>query len=257
VSTLAIAAAEPSTIELSALTRDPELACRAAGVSKGTVAEYAEAMKAGAVFPPVVVFVDQKGAHWLADGFHRCAGAELAGLAEVTADVRQGSRKDALLYAASANSSHGLRRTNADKRRAVLLVLGNFPKWSDRKIGEACGVDHKTVAAARVSLATEPTTGGEIPQDEGGTPEQPAPADMDATVERLSKALQRLLAQWPTERRDELRALLSGARRAAGEPVAATAPRPDPRREPDWEALPGGERVQVARVELKKTGGAA
>ncbi len=197
MSTFEIEAVGPTTIALETLTRDPELTCRAAGVNKATAAEYAEAMKAGAVFPPVVVFVDQKGAHWLADGFHRCAAAELAELAEVSADVRQGSRKDALLYAASANSSHGLRRTNADKRRAVLLVLGNFPKWSDRKIGESCGVDHKTVSAARASLATEPE-GGEIPQ---GDPEPPS---SDAVVSRLGRALDRVIQEWPAERRGEL-----------------------------------------------------
>lgn len=206
MSTLALEAIEPAAVALAALTRDPELACRAAGVKKSTVAEYAEAMRAGAAFPPVVVFVDQKGAHWLADGFHRCAAAELAGLAEIFADIREGSRKDALLHAASANSSHGLRRTNADKRRAVLLVLGSFPKWSDRKIGEACGVDHKTVAAARLSALTSPKR-GEIPQ---GSAEPVAP-EADATVGRLSKALRKLLAAWPKERQAELIALLDAA----------------------------------------------
>jgi hypothetical protein len=61
-----------ATVSLAELTRDPELACRAAGVSKATATEYAEAMRAGVVFPPVVVFVGQKGERGLTDGFHRC-----------------------------------------------------------------------------------------------------------------------------------------------------------------------------------------
>jgi len=193
---LAIEAAEPAAVPLASLTRDPELACRAAGIKKATVAEYSAAMKAGAVFPPVVVFVDSKGVHWLADGFHRCSAAELAGLPEIAADVRQGGRKDALLHAASSNAGHGLRRTNQDKRRAVLLVLGNFPKWSDRKIGEACGVDNKTVAVARKALAP----GEEIPQSE---PSSSAP-DADALIARLGKALDKVIREWPAERRSEL-----------------------------------------------------
>jgi hypothetical protein len=201
--TFEIQAVGPVMFPLAELTRDPELACRAAGVNKATATEYAEAMKAGASFPPVVVFADGKGAHWLADGFHRCAASELAGLSEIAADVRQGSRKDALLYAASANSSHGLRRTNADKRRAVLLVLGNFPKWSDRKIGEICGVDHKTVAAARAVVAPEPES-GEIAQGEAN----PGPPASDVIVSRLGKALDRVIQEWPAERRAELRARL-------------------------------------------------
>ena len=203
--------ARPATVALEALNRDPELACRAAGVSKATAAEYAEAMKAGALFPPVVVFVDSKGVHWLADGFHRCAAAELAGFAEVAADVREGSRKDALLHAASANASHGLRRTNADKRRAVLLVLSAYPKWSDRKIAEACGVDHKTVSAARRSLepageiphSDPPQPNGEFPQGDG--------SDVDNVVQQLSAELQRVLKAWPAERQADLCRLLDAA----------------------------------------------
>jgi hypothetical protein len=205
VSALAIEVVEPESLPLTSITRDHELACRAAGVSNTTAGEYREAMLAGATFPPVIVFLDSKGVHWLADGFHRCAAAELAGLPAIAADVRQGSRKDALLYAARANSSHGLRRTTADKRRSVLLVLGAYPKWSNRKIGEACGVDDKTVAAAR--RATE-SPGAEIPHAEGAeSPASPAP-NLDRIVARLSRSLDKVLEAWPSERRGDLRTRL-------------------------------------------------
>jgi site-specific DNA-methyltransferase (adenine-specific) len=52
-----------------------------------------------------------------------------------------------------ANSEHGVRRTNRDKRTAVELLLKDA-EWagkSDRWIAERCGVDHKTVAAIRES----------------------------------------------------------------------------------------------------------
>lgn len=88
------------------------------------VNEYAAAMREGAQFPPVVVFHD--GAeYWLADGFHRVRAAEHAELDTIAVDVRQGTRRDAVLYSVGANSSHGVRRTNADKRAAVLLLLGD------------------------------------------------------------------------------------------------------------------------------------
>lgn len=205
MSALQIEAAPPATVALVDPTRNPELACRAAGVNQATAAEYSEAMKAGALFPPVVVFVDGKGIYWLADGFHRCAAAELAGSTEIAADVREGFRKDALLHAASANSSHGLRRTNADKRRAVLLVLGNFPKWSDRKIGEACGVDHKTVAGARAAAIAQ-IEGGEIPQSDEDASQTNTPElnPSDAVVTRLAKSLDRVTKEWPAGRRAEL-----------------------------------------------------
>ncbi len=136
-------------------------------------------------------------------------GAALAGLAEVAADLREGSRKDALLYAASANASHGLRRTNADKRRAVLLVLGACSKWSDRRIAEVCGVGNKFVGDVRRQVCSEHTPKPSDAEGESATaPEGSEALDLDATVARLTRALQRLLTQWPAERRDELEGLL-------------------------------------------------
>lgn len=46
---------------------------------------------------------------------------------------------------------HGLRRTNEDKRKAVLGVLALKPDWSDRAIAKHVGVSDKTVATARAS----------------------------------------------------------------------------------------------------------
>ena len=117
-----------------------------------TVEEYSEAMADGAQFPPVVVFFDG-ASYWLADGFHRYFGADQAGLEEIAADVRNGTQLDAQLFSFGVNYDHGLRRSNADKRKAVTGAL-NHPvscKWSDRQIAKHCGVSDKTVAAVRDS----------------------------------------------------------------------------------------------------------
>jgi regulator of replication initiation timing/uncharacterized ParB-like nuclease family protein len=114
------------------------------------VGDYAEAVKVGIEFPPIVVFQD--GAeYWLADGFHRWHAHKQAGKASIDADVRAGSLLDAKLYAVGANGAHGLRRSNEDKRRAVQMVLDEpaWEGWSDRKIADACGVGHPFVAAIR------------------------------------------------------------------------------------------------------------
>jgi len=203
VSALEIKAAEPATVKISELTRDPELQCRAKGTNAATVAEYAEALRAGAAFPAIVCYRDSKGALLLADGWHRVEAAEQAGLLELPADIREGSRKDALLFSAASNASHGLRRTNLDKRRAVELVLAACPKWSDRRIAEACGVSHPFVAAVRREAVVTVTT--DEPEECETTATE---LDTDKVVSRLSKSLDRVIAAWPPERRDELRTRL-------------------------------------------------
>lgn len=154
---LDIAPAEPSTLPLADIKIDADLQCRANGISTRTVNEYAEAMRNGASFPPVVVFKDAKSLLWLADGFQRCAARALAfpDAPEILVDLREGSRKDALIFAAGSNSEHGLRRSNADKKRSVTLMLAAFPKWSDWRISEACGVGNKFVGDVRRVVCPE------------------------------------------------------------------------------------------------------
>ena len=122
-------------------------------INQSIVSEYAEALKAGAVFPPVVVFEDGVSM-WLADGFHRFHAHLTAGLSEIECDVRIGTQRQAILFSLSANASHGLRRTNEDKRKAVMTLLNDaeWSTWSDNAIAKVCAVDHKTVSAHRPIL---------------------------------------------------------------------------------------------------------
>lgn len=122
-----------------------------------TVTEYAEAMQGGAQFPPVTAFYDGQD-YWLGDGFHRVAAIERitsAGMSGVVlAIVHAGARRDAVLHAAGANADHGLRRTRADKRRAVETLLrdGEWSQWSNREIARRCQVDEKLVRTLRSEL---------------------------------------------------------------------------------------------------------
>lgn len=121
-----------------------------------TVTEYANAMADdGCVFPPVTVFYDGAD-YWLADGFHRVAASKEAGFADIDADVRQGTRRDAVLFSVGANADHGLRRTNEDKRRAVLTLLNDseWGQWSAREIARRCGVHHQLVERLRPEVAS-------------------------------------------------------------------------------------------------------
>ena len=122
-------------------------------LNQETVAEYAQAFMAGASFPPVVVFFDG-ASNWLADGFHRYFGARDGGESAIDAEVINGTKRDAVLYSLKANATHGLRRTNADKRKAVetLLKDAEWAAWSDRKIAEVCGVGAPLVGDVRRSI---------------------------------------------------------------------------------------------------------
>lgn len=130
-----------------------------AGLDEATVIEYTDAMRDGAEFPPVTLFYDGTD-YWLGDGFHRVEARrrlkdEGRGGA-IAVDLRQGTRRDAVLFAAQANASHGLRRSADDKRRAVMCLLndGEWGKWSDREIARRCHVSPTLVGKLRGEVVT-------------------------------------------------------------------------------------------------------
>ncbi len=129
-------------------------------LNKETVVDYAEAMKRGDRFPPIKLRFDGEN-YWLTDGFHTTEAAWSIGKKEIEAEVIQGTQRDAILDSVGVNANHGLRRSNADKRRAVTTLLQDqeWGKWSDREIAKHCKVDHKTVGKIRKELT------GEIPSD--------------------------------------------------------------------------------------------
>ena len=80
--------------------------------------------------------------------------------AEIECRLFDGSKRDAVLVALKANSAHGLRRSNADKIRAVTIVLADdeWSKKSTRWIAELCGVSRKFVEDVRTQVATVATS---------------------------------------------------------------------------------------------------
>ncbi len=119
-------------------------------LDQDVVSEYAELVKDGGELPAVLLFDD--GAHkWLADGFHRYFGYAQADRASIPAEVRTGTQRDAMIFSWGANASHGLRRTNADKRKAVASALADteYAAKSDRELAKVCGVSHQFVSNMR------------------------------------------------------------------------------------------------------------
>jgi hypothetical protein len=137
-------------IPIRSIVRDGGTQTRAE-MNPSRIEDYAEAYASGKTLPPPVVFRDGDTYH-LADGFHRLAALDQIGQQEVGCEVREGDRRDALLYGLKANAFHGLPRTHADKRHSVFIVL-NDPVWRSRSnavIAEMCEVSPPFVGELRV-----------------------------------------------------------------------------------------------------------
>lgn len=119
-------------------------------ISQETVYRYKENMEDGDQFPPVEVVYDG-ASYWLVDGFHRYHAMKLIGYRTVEVLYRPGTLQDARILALAMNSRHGLPRTNADKRKAVLMALEmeEFKNATDAEIAKACDVSKPFVAAVR------------------------------------------------------------------------------------------------------------
>jgi hypothetical protein len=139
------------TLPLGEIFADPDVQPREK-LNPATVADYSERMIAGDVFPPVDVFGDK---HILASGYHRLEAAKLAKQPTLQCHVHKGGRREAMLFAVCSNKTHGLQRTNADKRRAVLALLkdAEWSKWASNEIAKRVAVSHTLVDNIRAELA--------------------------------------------------------------------------------------------------------
>lgn len=183
-----------------------------AKIDQDVIAEYSDLIKGGTVFPAVVLFHD--GAeYFLADGFHRYFATRKAGAPGILAEIKEGTLRDAILYSFGANHNHGLRRTNADKRKAVVTMLEDieWQDWSDREIAKACHVSNMLVASIRKELGvlktdTTFTRGGkEIVQSEKPKKAEPEETyDEDAIAKEIQKAASDNLQKENEDLRDQL-----------------------------------------------------
>jgi hypothetical protein len=139
--------------------------------------DYAELLRAGSTFRDPLEAVYDGSSYWLWDGFHRHKGGEKAGVGTLKVNVRIGTLEDAKWLALGANKTHGLRRTNEDKRRIVEAALAMQPGMSDHAIAEHCGVSQPFVGSIRRSLITvisqPPTTTDQpLSYDDSEKPEE-------------------------------------------------------------------------------------
>ena len=123
------------------------------GLDADHVSELEAAYQSGEpIEPPVVWFLPDE-TYWLSQGYHRTTAMKRAGLKQAKFRVRTGNPDEWYEDAQASNQGHGLKRSNADKRKAALNMVRRFPKRSDRAIAEKLGIHHDLVASCRRELA--------------------------------------------------------------------------------------------------------
>ncbi len=197
-------------LEIAKIRRDGGTQPRAQ-LSEETVEDYAADMRNGDVFRPVTVFFDG-AAYWLADGFHRVeAMLRLKRDGFIEADVHQGTLEDAQWHSFSVNKTHGMRRTNVDKSRAIraALVHPRSVDKSDAAIAEHVGVHRDTVMKYRHQMKCDvrqnvTTDCGDCHfdlQETGKSNHSTAPDDATVDVHPVSKTHPDLTVPKPSTRR--------------------------------------------------------
>jgi len=124
-------------------------------LNQEVVAEYAEKMRDGEVFPPVTVFFDGYE-YWLVDGFHRYFGYKTNGKTSIDCDVENGTQQEAKKHSKKANSRRGLSLNSADHKKIVIEMYEDeeTKEWSSRQIADWVGVSHTYVSKIKNSLET-------------------------------------------------------------------------------------------------------
>lgn len=109
--------------------------------------------------PPIKVFWDGKE-YILADGFHTLLANLEAGNATLAAEVMEGTRRDAVLFALAANADgRGVRLNLEDRTKGVAILLSDpeWAQWSDKELARRfphLGTD-RTFSNYRIQLSAE------------------------------------------------------------------------------------------------------
>lgn len=145
-------------LNLGAIVLDARLQSRVE-INEETVDDYSHVVTDGGEFPPIEITFDGIN-YYLTDGFHRYHAHKRAGRASIHCVITSGTFRDAQLRSTAVNSKHGMRRTYADKRKAVMVLLDDFEwsQWSNSEIAKQCGVSHTFVKNLRDSGSAKPET---------------------------------------------------------------------------------------------------
>lgn len=138
-------------VPIERVEEDPNIQVRAGGLDPAVVAEYSAIIEAVGEMDPLDLFYEslEQPKYLLAEGHHRLAAYRAKGIEKVKCRLRQGTRSDALEFAAYRNARHGVRLTNADKRRAAQLAV------EDPVLGELTDTEIAKRICVSASLVSE------------------------------------------------------------------------------------------------------
>lgn len=121
------------------------------GIDAETVAQYAQRLALGDVFPPILVYrVD--GVLLVADGLHRLAATRQAGRDTIAAEVRDGTEVEWQEAVVLGNMKHGRPWSRAERRECVRRWLLIHPERSDNWVADDMRVSKNTVAKVRAEM---------------------------------------------------------------------------------------------------------
>jgi hypothetical protein len=125
-------------------------------ISEEAVSDYAEAILGGAEFPPVLVYFDGIN-YYLTDGYHRLLAHKRAQKVSILCELVPGSITDAIFHSTGVNASHGMRRSHADKRKAVMTLIDDFDwqRMSNTQIAKHCHVSTPFVSDLRKGVGKD------------------------------------------------------------------------------------------------------
>ena len=138
---------EINKIKLDSGTQSRERICNE------TVQEYVSLMLADEILPPINVMTDGSS-YYIYDGFHRCLAAVKNKYTSIRAIIEKGTMLDAKRKSWSVNDKHGLKRSNADKRKIIsdIALDAEYSQYSSRDLSIITKISHTFIAKVRAEL---------------------------------------------------------------------------------------------------------
>ncbi|WP_052711034.1 ParB N-terminal domain-containing protein [Pseudofrankia sp. DC12] len=175
----------------------------------------------GGDWPPILV---RREDHTIVDGFYRYLAARQLGYGEMDCVYFDGRSEEAFLEAVRRNLRHGLPLSLREREAAAHQALAFHPDWSDRRLGEACGLAPGTVGRLRDANGCAPEQNGQLNVRLGRDGKR-YPVDPDASRERIIRLLReepdrslRSVAQATGTSPSTVRAVKMGLARPAAAP---------------------------------------